>query len=218
MKTPIDQLNSGSNEGATDNRLVDAPQSERARPDLDAERAYPNGAPTYTSATAVPGERPLAGTADPSVAAGFSDAGVRHVQSLIETNLASSLGWEKAASAIDEASLKARFVDIARQRKGFADELQELVQRAHASPTEAVTIGSAIRRWWNNLGSSTGEARTREVLEEAERDEDGVLHAYQAALEEDSLHGIARVIGDQSVHVRRVHDEIKMLRDQPRTR
>lgn len=218
MMTPIDQHDLGSFDEATDNRLIDAPQAEIARPDLEAERKYPNGAPTYTSTTAVPGERPWAGTADPSIAAGFSDVGIGHVRSLIETNKASSLGWEKAASAVDEVSLKARFVEIARQRMAFADELQDLVHSMDAPRVEAGKLGGAIRRWWHNLGASTGEARTRAVLEEAERDEDSVLRAYKAALNEESLRGIVRVIGDQTVQVQRVHDEVKVLRDRQRPR
>lgn len=177
------------------------------------ERSYPNGSPTYTTSTSVPGERPWAGTVHPSVADGFSEEGIRKVQHLIELNIDSVKGWETAADAVDEPSLKGRFREIAGQRRGFADELQGLVRRRGETPHETGTTGGAIHRWWLNLRASMGTVNTRAVLEEAERGEDAIKHGYEDALREGSLGGITRVIDDQSVHVRRVHDEVKMLRD-----
>ena len=181
------------------------------------QRSYPNGSPTYTTSTAVPGDRPWAGSVDPAVADGFSDNGVKAVQHLIELNIDSVKGWETAADAVDEPALKGRFREIAGQRRGFAEELEGLVRHRGEVPASG-TAGGSLHRWWLGVRASVGAVNTRAVLEEAERGEDAIKHGYENALREGSLGGITRVIGDQSVQVRRVHDEIKMLRDQWRSR
>ncbi|HZW08032.1 MAG TPA: PA2169 family four-helix-bundle protein, partial [Phycisphaerales bacterium] len=80
------------------------------------------------------------------------------------------------------------------------------------------TAAGSLHRWWLGVRASVGAVNTRAVLEEAERGEDAIKHGYEEALREGSLGGITRVIGDQSVQVKRVHDEIRMLRDQWRSR
>lgn len=183
-------------------------------------RDYPNGAPTYTTSTSVPGERPWTGSAHPSVADGLSNEAIKDVQHLIELNIDSAKGWETAAEAVDTASLKGRFREIAGQRRGFAQELQGLVRRAGETPESSGTVSGSLHRLWMNVRASvsSGGANTKAVLEESERGEDSIKHGYEDALKHGTLGGLSRMVGDQAVQVRRVHDEVKMLRDQWRSR
>ena len=178
------------------------------------ERLYPNGAPTYTTTTQVPSEPPWSGTVHPSLAEHLSGDAVKAVQHLIELNIDSVKGWETAADAVDNAPLKGRFREIAEQRRAFAEELQGLVRRAGETPGTGGTVSGAVHRWWMSLRASIGTANTRAVLEEAERGEDVIKHGYEHALKGGGLNGLTRLIADQAVHVRRVHDEVRGLRDQ----
>jgi uncharacterized protein (TIGR02284 family) len=181
-------------------------------------RDYPNGSPTYTTSTSVPGDRPWTGAVHPSVAESLNQDAIKNVQHLIELNVDSAKGWEAAANAVDTASLKGRFSEIAGQRRGFAEELQGLVRRAGETPESSGTMSGSLHRWWMNLRASVGSANTRTILEESERGEDVIKHGYEDALKQGSLGGLSRMVGDQAVNVRRVHDEVKTLRDQWRSR
>lgn len=197
---------------------TDAAMGRREDEEEAPERVYPNGAPTYTTSTSVPGDRPWAGTVHPSVAEGLSADAIDRVQHLIELNIDSVRGWETAADAVDSAPLKARFRAIAEQRRGFAEELQSLVRRAGQTPESSGTTAGSLHRWWLNLRASVGATNTRIVLEEAERGEDAIKHGYEAALRGGALGGLARMVSDEALHVRRVHDEVRALRDEWRAR
>ncbi len=185
-----------------------------ARPGTgDAATQYSGGEPTYTTGTSVPGDRPWNGSMKPVVVEHMADECIKCVQHLIELNIDSVKGWETAADSVTDASLKGRFREFAGQRRRFADELSGLVRVNGAAPVDHGTTGGSLHRWWMNLRASLGVAETKAVLIEAERGEDAIKHAYENALREQNLGELRRVVEEQSVQVKRVHDETKMLRD-----
>ena len=92
-------------------------------------------------------------------------------------------------------------------------EIDLVASRATSESKPKLVVGGARAPLGHAAGMSQLSVH-RSVLEEAERGEDAIKHGYEDALKEGSLGGITRVIGDQSVQVRRVHDEIKILRHQ----
>jgi len=184
---------------------MDRPDAERQRPDLEVERAYPNGRPTYTSTTAVPGERPLSGKPSPSVTGVLTGPAMESVMRLIRANLENACGLDRAATDSADAGLSARLREVADQRREFVEELRALVteeeRKSIATPTQR-------RRWW-----FTGRRASRAALEYAEEGEDRLLQEYASARGTGALGPIARLVEDQATLIRHVHDEIRGLRD-----
>jgi len=135
------------------------------------------------------------------------------VSDLQRINLDSSAGWRTASGHIEDASLKSHFEQIARQRDQFAAELANLLMSAGKTPIESGSVAGTLHRWWLTVRSAVGVSNIYPVLAEAERGEDSIKEHYEKALREPLSASVSDLIAQQYAKVKRIHDEVRDLRD-----
>ena len=91
-------------------------------------------------------------------------------------------GFRAAADHVGDAKLKALFLDLAAQRRQFAEELVPHVQRLGGlADAEGTSAGSLHRSWMTLKGLVPGR-HDHHIVTEAERGEQAALDAYEDAL------------------------------------
>lgn len=91
-------------------------------------------------------------------------------------------GFRAAADHVGDPILKSLFMELATQRKRFADELLPHLQRLGGPPdAEGTNAGSLHRRWMLLKGLVPGR-HDHHIVTEAERGEHAALDAYEEAL------------------------------------
>lgn len=126
-------------------------------------------------------------------------------------------GFEKAMSDIENqnADLKLIFQEYAQQSRKNTQQLTALVAEYDDVET-GTSIGGDLHRAWIDVKAIFGGSDRKSILSEAERGEDAIVKAYNAALKEGDLltdTHVMEVVGAQSQQIRMAHDRIKMLRD-----
>jgi uncharacterized protein (TIGR02284 family) len=132
---------------------------------------------------------------------------------LIEACLDGEQGFEAAAEAVTEASLKTELMQYSRQRLEFAGDLQRLLASIGEEPAHHGSMAGKMHRGWMNLKQTVSGGNPHAVLVECERGEDSAVQAYQKALDEPLPQPISELIESQYRDVLLAHDRIKALRD-----
>lgn len=132
---------------------------------------------------------------------------------LIQTCIDGQNGFDTAAKAIDDASLKSELAGYSAQRRDFAAELKALVARTGETPTDSGSVAAALHRGWINLKNAVATNDRRAILAECERGEDSAVAEYRKAIAADLPVEFATVVQRQYAAVQRTHDRIKALRD-----
>src|SRR5215213_2924601 len=101
---------------------------------------------------------------------------------LIQTCRDGEEGFRTAAEGVGSPELKELFGGYARQRAGFAGELQDEVRRLGGEPVEGGSVTGSVHRGWMGLKAALTGEDERAILGECERGEDSALAAYRAAL------------------------------------
>lgn len=138
---------------------------------------------------------------------------------LVETSRDGEKGFRTAAEDTRNPELKEIFLKRAEDCAIGAQQLQRLVAAHGGKPEEGGSVAGAMHRGWVNLKASVSGRDDAAILEECERGEDVAKAKYRKALEDDSLSPEARnVVQRQYDGVVRNHDQVRMLRDQYRSR
>ena len=135
------------------------------------------------------------------------------ISDLQKINIDSAAGWRTAAEHIQEASLKTHFEQLARQRDEFATELGNLLRSAGKEPLSSGSAMGTAHRWWLSIRSAIGMSNIYPVLDEAVRGEDTIKDQYEKALREPMSAIVSDLVAQQYTRVKRIHDEIRDLRD-----
>ena len=134
------------------------------------------------------------------------------VNKLLEICHDGESGFEAAANAVSNASVKAELMQYSGQRAEFAAELEKAVQELGEAPSTGGTIAGALHRGWMKLSKTAGSS-DHAILSNCERGEDAAVSAYRAALNTALPNQISTLVASQFQAVKRVHDRIKLLRD-----
>ncbi len=132
---------------------------------------------------------------------------------LIETIKDGENGFAAAARDCSDASLKHTFMQYSRERHEFAEKLKRLVVQQGKVAVEDGSMAAAVHRGWINLKSTLSTRDNLAVLEECERGEDYAVAKYAEALATNELGDATALVQQQAEHVKKAHDEIKMMRD-----
>src|SRR5215216_265390 len=110
---------------------------------------------------------------------------VSTLNSLIETCRDGEEGFRTAAEGVKDAELRELFQGYARQRAGFAGELQDEVRRLGGDPERSGSLVASLHRGWMDLRTALEGGDRRAIAGECERGEDVALGTYRAALDTD---------------------------------
>lgn len=132
---------------------------------------------------------------------------------LVQTCLDGQNGFESAAGAIEDPSLKSELMGFSAQRRDFATDLQNLVSSLGESPKESGSVAATLHRGWINIKTAVTTKDRHAVLAECERGEDSAVASYRKAIESGLPGDYAQTIRSQHDAVKRTHDRVKALRD-----
>lgn len=130
---------------------------------------------------------------------------------LVRMNRASWRGFQDAADAVDEPHLAAILQDLARQRRGFAEQLERFAPAADEADEQDAK--QKIYRWWQDLRARLTGGQAYAVLAEAERSEDQIRDLYAEVIEQTTDSPVCPVLREQYANILAGHDRIRDLRD-----
>lgn len=132
---------------------------------------------------------------------------------LIETCIDGEKGFQSAAEAIEEPSLKSELQNYSEQRRGFASDLQGLVAAFGDSPRDTGSVAGKLHRGWINLRDAVSSRDNHAIIAECERGEDSAVASYRKAIQAGLPAEFEHVVESQYAAVQATHDRIKSLRD-----
>jgi uncharacterized protein (TIGR02284 family) len=135
------------------------------------------------------------------------------INDLIESCKDGDEGFRTAAEKVKDATIKSDFLKFARQRAGFAGELQAEVTRLGGDPAKSGTTTGAIHRGWIDLKSAVTGDSDHGILEEAERGEDAAVKNYRDALAKNLPADIEAIVSRQMHEIQQTHNTVKAMRD-----
>jgi uncharacterized protein (TIGR02284 family) len=133
---------------------------------------------------------------------------------LIETCRDGQEGFRTAAEGVKRAELRELFHGYARQRAGFAGELQDEVRRLGGEPERAGSLAATLHRGWMGLRAALEGGDDRAIISECERGEDVALGAYRSALDTDMPANVRSLVERQFAEVKEAHNLIANLERQ----
>lgn len=136
------------------------------------------------------------------------------IQDLIQANIDSADGFSEAASQIQDPNLASLFVELGQQRRELAETLQKHVRFNGERPRTEGSWLAAAHRTWLDLRAKIAGGDAKVILQEAERGEDYIKHAYEDALKNTAGSALNDVLLSQYSVVKNGHDRIRDLRDQ----
>lgn len=142
-----------------------------------------------------------------------NDQAVSVLNNLIETCKDGEKGFKAAADGLKSSSIKAKFLEYSRERGQMASELQAEVRRLGGDPDKSGSVSGSVHRGWLDLKAALTGHDDHAVVAEAERGEDVAKGVYENALKESLPTSAQTLVQQQAVKVRRVHDDVKAIRD-----
>jgi uncharacterized protein (TIGR02284 family) len=136
---------------------------------------------------------------------------IEALEELIHVNIDSHRGFKALSLQIDDADCRNLFREIASKRRDHADLL---LRHMHARESDIAQHGAfkrALHRWWFHVRTSLEAANTRDLLSEAEQDEDAVEKCYERVFLLMSDGTVRDVLGAQYREVRRDHLRLHAL-------
>jgi uncharacterized protein (TIGR02284 family) len=142
-----------------------------------------------------------------------NDQAISVLNNLIETCKDGQKGFKAAAEGVRSSSIQAKFLDYSRERGQMASELQAEVRRLGGDPDTSGSVSGSLHRGWLDLKAALSGHDDHAVVAEAERGEDVAKGVYENALKESLPTSVQMIVQQQAVKIRRVHDEVRALRD-----
>ncbi|MEM9883975.1 MAG: PA2169 family four-helix-bundle protein [Planctomycetota bacterium] len=143
----------------------------------------------------------------------LTDQTVKRLNDLIQVNLDSAKGFRETSEGLESASYTSLFREIADERDGQAASLRTLVQAGGDDAPDSTSFLSQAHRWWTGVRDAVTSSSNYDVLAEAERGEDKILHMYQDVEEECRGSKVHDLILEHREQVRLRHDQVRSLRD-----
>lgn len=140
---------------------------------------------------------------------------VTAINTLIEINNDRYEGYKTAADETKDSDLITLFTRFSQQSRGFAHELQKLVNNDNVKATNETTNSGKLFRVWMDLKAAiTGKDR-KAILSSCEFGEDAAKKTYDEVLKhsEDLSPMTLETIKRQLAEIQKGHDAVKSLRD-----
>ena len=143
----------------------------------------------------------------------INDKAISVLNNLIETAKDGEKGFKSAAEGLKSPSVKAKFLEYSRERGQMASELQAEVRRLGGDPDKSGSMSGSLHRGWLDLKAALTGHDDHAVVAEAERGEDVAKSVYENALKENLPSSAQTLVQQQSVKIRRAHDDVRAIRD-----
>lgn len=146
----------------------------------------------------------------------MSSTDKRVTTDLIETLEDGKKGFAAAAEKLagtDRSDLSGRFQEFSAQRAAFSAELERMAAAYGDDIDESGSVGAAMHRGWMAIKDAVSGSSAEGVLDVAEQGEDHAIEEYEDALKKDISAGLRTVVERQLGDIRKVHDEVKTLRN-----
>jgi uncharacterized protein (TIGR02284 family) len=132
---------------------------------------------------------------------------------LIQTCIDGQKGFEAAAKAVDDPTIKDELAGYSWQRQQFANDLKSQMKASGEEPSERGSASGAMHRGWMSMKSAVGASSGHSILAECERGEDVAEEVYRKAMRSGLPSEYNKVVSMQFQTIQRTHDRIKALRD-----
>lgn len=136
---------------------------------------------------------------------------------LVQINNDRIVGYEKAVGQLsaEDVDLKAIFLKMADESRGYVSQLNEYVMRLGDKPATDTTISGKVYRAWMDVKNTFSGSDRKSILESCEFGEDAAQKAYNLALESDAEidADTRQLIMEQKNSLKNSHDIIKKYRD-----
>ena len=146
-----------------------------------------------------------------------NDEVISTLNDLIETCKDGQNGFQAAIEGVRDSALKTTFQKYVQQRAQFASELQNEVRRLGGDPEKSGSVSAALHRGWMDIKAAVTGKNDHAIVAECERGEDAAVKNYQEAINKNLPSQIASIVQRQYDAVKQAHDQIRRLRDTPRT-
>jgi uncharacterized protein (TIGR02284 family) len=125
-------------------------------------------------------------------------------------------GFTTCAENARADALKKLFMGRARRHAAAAAELRELIGKLGGDPQMRGKILSTARRGWMNLHAALTRNHDDALVDECEHGEDHALEVYRNALDDHLPEFVRQVVLHQFEGLMSDHDQIRVLRSDPR--
>jgi uncharacterized protein (TIGR02284 family) len=122
------------------------------------------------------------------------------------------MGYENAASEVNEEALKELFHSQAAERARFAADLDAAVGRLGDVGREKGTFSALLHRGWMKTKAAFTRGERDAILTECERGERSAARRYAAALKKDLPEDIRSLVEGQYVKIKEAQARIRALR------
>jgi uncharacterized protein (TIGR02284 family) len=133
------------------------------------------------------------------------------LQDLLQLNLDSQNGYQKAIGALQNQDYADRLRQYTQERQVNADELTQLLQANGHPISKTGTLSGLVHQGWLNLEALLATSDVA-ILAECERVDALILSAYQDVMGQTTNEGLLEVLRRQFTIIRGAHDYIKTLR------
>jgi uncharacterized protein (TIGR02284 family) len=137
---------------------------------------------------------------------------------LIETCKDGENGFLVCAQDVNDLKLKQFFTERAQSCASAAHQLQEQVRVCGGDPETSGSLTGTLHRRWVDITAAISGKSDEAILNECERGEDVAVRSYQRALEKELPADIAAIVERQYQGLLRNLDQVKLLREQARSR
>jgi uncharacterized protein (TIGR02284 family) len=140
------------------------------------------------------------------------------LQDLVECSRDGEYGFRESASQVKSEDLKMILLQRGHDCRRAVQELNEQISALGGRIEENGSAAGAVHRGWVAVKTALSSYDDKAVLEECERGEDNAVARYRKALKTPLPAGVKLVVERQMLGVLHNHDQIKMLRDQLRSK
>jgi len=138
---------------------------------------------------------------------------IKALNRLVQRCIDTRENYEQAADTVETDRFKKLFTEFSEQRNQFATQLSNLILQYNGKPEEFGTDTGSMRRGWENIRAVLSPATEESVLDTLEADEDKTKAVYKEVLDTPLPDKARQIAERQYQELRRVHDEIRDLRN-----
>jgi|SRR5947209_6750476 len=139
---------------------------------------------------------------------------VDHLSGLIQVCKDGELGYKTAAGHVRNSKLGSVFEEYARERAGFARELEEEIKRLGGAAPSHGSLTGALHRGWMDLKSALTGGEPGGIVAACETGEDAAQAAFERVVNTD-ISGQSRSLVEKQWHrIEEAHKRLLRLKDE----
>ena len=122
--------------------------------------------------------------------------------------------YEDASKKTDNTAHRSLFNRMASTKRSIAADLKAQVALHGETPAEGGTIAGSLRKVYTDITASMSKHADDKYISQLEETEDRILHSFQDALASSDRAEVRQIAQNYLPDVRRMHDEMRSLKQQ----